>query len=153
MGLKKKGAASWLVLNNNPHPKVFSKHISIPKRQNQGFQMTPQDKHLFFLEDSIRKSRLIDLGCETVQAFGFWKERISNKLSVSWYLLPVITSLLCAPIGEGFLFHSPLELGYVWYEKISSKAVPGISSLMCSGSQPFLADKENVLCEAMAQPH
>lgn len=107
--------------------------------------MTPQDKPLFFLEDCIRKSRIIDLGCETVQAFGFWKERISNWLSVSWYLFPVITSLLCAPIGEGSLFYSPRELGCVWYEKISNKAVPGISSPMCSGPQPFLTDKENVL--------
>lgn len=39
-----------------------------------------------------------------------------------------------------------LELPFVWYEKTSSKAGPGISSPMCSGSQPFLTDKENVLC-------
>lgn len=65
---------------------------------------------------------------------------------MNWYLLSVITSLLCAPIGEGSLFYSPQELGCVWYEKISNKAVPGISSPLCSGSQLFLADKENVLC-------
>lgn len=133
----------WTII---PTQKFFSKHISIPTKQNQGFQMTPPDKPLFFLEDSIRKSRLIDLGRETVQAFGFWKEWISNQLSVSWYLLPVITSLLCAPIGEGSLFYFPQELGCVWYEKISSKAVPGISSPLCSGSQALLTDKENVLC-------
>lgn len=74
---------------------------------------------MFFLEAFTRKSRVIDLG----QAFGFWEERISNQLSVSRYLLSVVTSLLHRATGEDYCFYSPKEPGCARYQKISDKFV------------------------------
>lgn len=138
-------------MNNNHHPELFPSIFPSPQVKNQGFQITPQGKPLFFLEALTRKPRLIDLGHEAVQAFGFWEERISNQLSVSRYLLSVITSLPCGAIGEDYPFYSPREPGCTRYETISDKFAPGVSSPARAPSHPFFTDKEHALREAMAQ--
>lgn len=107
---------------------------------------------MFFLEAFTQKPRLIDLGHETVQAFGFWEEKVSNQLSVNRYLLSVITSLLHAAMGEDYPFYFPKEPGCARYQKISDKFVPGISSPTCGLSHPFFTDKERAVHEAVAQP-
>lgn len=132
-------------------PKAFSKYIPIPASQHKGFQTTPPVKPLFFLEAFTQKPRLIDSGHETVQAFGFWENRVSNQLSVNRYLLSVITSLLHGATGEDYPFNSPREPGCARYQKISDKYVPGISRLVCAQSHPSCTDKERALHEAEAQ--
>lgn len=94
VGKKKRGAAFWLVLNNNPQPKVFSKHISIPTRQNQGFQITPQDKPLFFLEDSIRKPRLIIWAVKQSKLLD--SERKGFPTNSQWADIYYLSSLPCS---------------------------------------------------------
>lgn len=113
--------------------------------------MTPQDKPLFFLEDSIWKSRLRDLGCETVQALD--TERRGFPTSSQWTDIYHLSSLPCSVHLLERVPSFILKLAFVWYEKTSNKAVPGISSPMRSGSQalPYRYGKR-ALCEAMAQP-
>lgn len=83
----------------------FSEYISILIHQYQDFQITPQGRPLFCLEAFTWKIRLIGFSHETVQAFAF-------QLSVSRYLLPVITSPLCRAAGKYCPFCSPKEPDY-----------------------------------------
>lgn len=139
---------NWTII---PTQKFFPRIFPSPQEKNQGFQMTPQDKPLFFLEDSIWKSRLRDLGCETVQALD--TERRGFPTSSQWTDIYHLSSLPCSVHLLERVPSFILKLAFVWYEKTSNKAVPGISSPMRSGSQalPYRYGKR-ALCEAMAQP-
>lgn len=96
---QKKGAASSLLLKNNHHPKLFFfKYIPVPTSQNQGFEITPQGKTLFFLEASTLKPRLIGLGHEK-QSPSFWilggkdfQPTLSEQISAICHHFPALWS-------------------------------------------------------------